>query len=53
MQDWVLGLGVFVFVVIDLILLFLNITIGEVRDMSKAILIPNKDNPHSVTGVCQ
>ena len=51
MQDWVLGLGVLVFVTIDLILLFLNITIGEVLGASTAIHVPNRDNPRTVTGV--
>ena len=51
MQDWVLGLGVLVFVIIDLILLFLNITIGEALGASTAVCVLNRDNPRTVTGV--
>ena len=47
MQDWILGLGVLVFVIIDLILLFLNITIGEALGASTAVLVPNRDNPRT------
>ena len=44
-------LGVLSFVIIDLILLLLNITIGEALGTSEAVIVPNKDNPHTITGV--
>ena len=50
-EDWILFLGVLLFVVIDLILLFLNITIGESLNASEASLVPNKDNPRILAGV--
>ena len=39
------------FVTIDLVLLTLNIIIGEALGASEAVLVPNKDNPHTITGV--
>ena len=50
-KDWVQMLGVLMFVTIDLTLLTLNIIIGEALGTSKAVLVPNKDNPHTLTGV--
>ena len=39
------------FVTIDLVLLTLNVIIGEALGASEAVLVPNKDNPHTITGV--
>ena len=50
-EDWILALGVLVFVIIDIILLLLNATITETLGLSMAISIPNRDNPRTVTGV--
>ena len=50
-EDWILALGVLVFVIIDIILLLLNATITETLGLSMAIPIPNRDNPRTVTGV--
>ena len=50
-QDWILAFGVLVFIVIDLTLLFLNLTAGEILGASEAVLVPNKDKPRTVTGV--
>lgn len=43
--------GVLLFAVIDLVLLGLNITIGEILGTSEATIVPNKDNPRTVIGV--
>ena len=50
-QDWVLALGVLVFVVIDILLLVLNLIISEVLSQSELSMVPNRDNPRTVTGV--
>ena len=50
-KDWVQMFGVLMFVTIDLVLLTLNIIIGEALGSSEAVLVPNKDNPHSIVGV--
>lgn len=50
-QDWVLALGVLVFVVIDILLLVLNLIISEALSQSELSMVPNRDNPRTVTGV--
>ena len=50
-QDWILALGVLVFVIIDIILLLLSTTITETIGQSMAIPVPNRDNPRTITGV--
>ena len=50
-KDWVQMFGVLMFITIDLVLLTLNIVIGEALGVSEAVLVPNKDNPHSTAGV--
>ena len=50
-KDWVQMLGVLMFVTIDLVLLTLNVIIDEALGASEAVLVPNKDNPHTITGV--
>ena len=50
-QDWILAFGVLVFIVIDLTLLSINLTAGEILGASEAVLVPNKDKPRTVTGV--
>ena len=48
-----MALGILVFIVIDLVLLSLNVIIGEVLGASKVLLVPNKENPRTVAGVRQ
>lgn len=50
-QDWVLAVGVVVFVVIDILLLVLNLIISEALDQSELSVVPNRDKPRTVTGV--
>ena len=50
-QDWVLAVGVLVFVVIDILLLVLNLIISEALGQSELSVVPNRDNPRTVTGV--
>ena len=50
-QDWVLAVGVVVFVVIDILLLVLNLIISEALGQSELSVVPNRDNPRTVTGV--
>ena len=52
-EDWVLALGILVFIVIDLVILSLNVIIGEALGALKVILVPNKENPRTVAGVRQ
>ncbi len=50
-QDWVLAVGVVVFVVIDILLLVLNLVISEALGQSELSVVPNRDNIRTVTGV--
>ena len=50
-EDWILALGVLVFVIIDIILLFLYTIITESIGESMVIPVLNRDNPRTVTGV--
>ena len=50
-QDWVLAVGVVIFVVIDILLLVLNLIISEAVGQSELSVVPNRDNPRTVTGV--
>ena len=50
-QDWVLAVGVVVFVVIDILLLVLNLIISEALGQSELSVVLNRDNPRTVTGV--
>ena len=50
-QDWVLAVGVVVFVVIDILLLVLNLIISEALGQSELSVVPNRDKPRTVTGV--
>ena len=50
-QDWVLALGVVVFIVVDILLLVLNLIISEALGQSKLSVVPNRDNPRTLTGV--
>ena len=48
-----MALGISMFIVVDLVLLLLDHIIGEALGASKVILVPNKENPRTVTGVRQ
>ena len=48
-----MALGILVFIVVDLVLLLLNLITGEALGALKVLLVPNKENPRTVTGVRQ
>jgi hypothetical protein len=50
-QDWVLAVGVVVFVVIDILLLVLNLVISEALGHSELSVVPNREKLRTVTGV--
>ena len=50
-KDGVLALGILVFVIIDIVLLILSTALTEIVGQSMVILVPNRDNPRTVTGV--
>ena len=50
-QDWVLVLGVSVLVTVDVFLLILNIVISKAMGQYQAVLVPNKDQIRTVSGV--
>ena len=51
LRDGVLALGVLAFIIIDLIILIIYTGLEEGLNSGKVVLVPNKENPRTTTGV--